>query len=167
MERCYFIAGGRALAAIEEYHLRQTPHMEYMKEIAKELGGVPMYGTGAVTAFGIPATGVPAGWKKFEKNMMRPANTKAGEAWRNRMLAAPYMMSKLDVMRKIGVAPGAFFVDGNLFSNDVGWKPYGDTTIILTFKMPDGTSIGGDPYDSERIPDSRYWAIRESVESTK
>lgn len=161
---CYYIAGGRTLEAINAYCAARPPHTAYMRKLADELGSAHMYGRDSVRLFSIPPTGIPKGWcKGSQSGTMRPRADKSGKEWRDRMLAAPPIVTIRDTMKRAGLSLDHQSQDCYFYETSIGWAFYGDITIVETRKLPDGSSLGGDPLDSERIPDSRYWKIKEDA----
>jgi hypothetical protein len=167
-KKCYYIAGGRTLDAINAYCAAQPPHTAYMRKLADELGSANMYGRDSVRLFSIPSTGIPKGWcKANQSGTMRPRADKSGKEWRARILAAPPIVTARATMERAGMQMVHQFREGYFFESQIGWAFYGDTTVAHTIQLPDGSSLGGDPLDSERIPDSRYWKIKEDAAVSK
>ena len=162
--KCYYIAGGRTLAAIKAYMEAYRPYIDYMSALREELGSPSMYGYETrVRGFRVPPTGIPAGWRKDGADGMIPRADKSGKVWRDRMDAAPPIITRGQVLESAGMQRTNQFIQGYFVEAKLAWEVYGDAVVAATYQLADGSSLGGDPLDCERIPDSRYWKIKEDA----
>jgi hypothetical protein len=166
----YFIASGRTLAAINDFHARLDAHVDYMRAIANELGCERMWSSGAaVTGFDLPRDREPpTGLRRNprEHHMGVPnMRTPEGRAIRKRMNAAPPAPSTEEVMQRAGMRGGLFQEGGRYFMAGIGWETFDSIVVVQTPADSQGNPRGGAPADCERIPTSRYWLIKEAHEA--
>lgn len=165
-EYCYFIAGGRTLAAIEAYRTAAAAHRSYMQELGAELGLPDLWEReGYVVGFG--GFVVPDFMRRTRENpkiLVPNRKTGMGREVLARMRAAPPVPSREWVMRAAGLEMTIHFINGRGFFPTCGWEPVGEHTIFILHADEKGEPRHGTPHDCERIPASRYWLLKESSE---
>jgi len=169
-EYVFLLAGGRTLKAIDDFFEAQGPHCAHMQAIADELGCKGLWGShGGVHGFGMPEDGtIPVGMRqdKREPKMLVPhQSTTEGRAIRSRMEAAPKAVTTRAVMQRAGMKLEWRFAGGGIHHPSMGWERLGEHTVVILRMLDNGEPHGGPPHDCERIPDSRYWLLREACEA--
>lgn len=169
-ERIYYIAKGRSLEIVEDWHTAEAALHEHATAMVKELGADGCYfhgGGGQLYGFSFK-DGPPEGFKRekgYQDIYTPKGRNKAANELRRRMLSitspsASAMTCKLTGQVTIfgGPAPG-----GGMRVLYVTIEKIGDDWIIGV-PIPGGDKELPDPPDAERIKTSEYYRLQEELE---